>query len=208
VTELRLSGGRFRGRRLRVAHGVRPSEGKVREALFSIWQTELPGARLLDLFAGSGAVGFEALGRGAGAAVLVEGDPRVAKTLKENAATLGLDRDARIYRMRLPAALAMLRERERPFDLIFADPPYGYDEGPRLVSEALPLLAPGGSLCFEHRSRDAAPVVAGAEHTGTRCYGESCLSFYEPADAADEASPARLDSTTDDDTAVDDADLP
>lgn len=182
MSELRLSGGRFRGRRLRVPPGVRPTEGKVREALFSIWQSELPGARLLDLFAGSGAVAFEALGRGAAAAVLVEGDPRVARTLRENARQLGLREEARIYRMRLPAALGMLGGRERPFDLVFADPPYGYDEGEKLVAACVPLLAAGGSLCFEHRSRDEPPPPAeGLERLATRRYGESCLTLYAPA---------------------------
>jgi 16S rRNA (guanine966-N2)-methyltransferase len=179
VTELRLSGGRFRGRRLRVPPGVRPSEGKVREALFSIWQEELAGARLLDLFAGSGAVGFEALGRGAAAAVLVEADPKAARTLRENAAALGLDAAARIYRLRLPAGAAVLEEREAPFDLVFADPPYGYGDAARLVAAVTPLLTRAGSLCFEHRSRDQPPApAAGLELLATRSYGESRLSFY------------------------------
>jgi 16S rRNA (guanine966-N2)-methyltransferase len=179
VSELRLSGGRFRSRRLRVPHGVRPTEGKVREALFSIWQDELPGARLLDLFAGSGAVGFEALGRGAATAVLVEGDPRVAKALKENAAMLEIGEVARIYRLRLPAGLTVVNDRERPFDLVFADPPYGYDDSPKLIAGCAPLLAAAGSLCLEHRSRDEPPpATAGLELVGTRRYGESCLTFY------------------------------
>ena len=182
MSELRLSGGRFGGRRLRVPAGVRPTEGKVREALFSIWQTELPGARVLDLFAGSGAVAFESLGRGAAAAVLVEGDPRVARTLRENAAELGLRQEARIYRMRLPAALAMLAEREPPFDLVFADPPYGYEGAEKLLAGMAPLVAAGGACCFEHRSRDEPPAAAaGLELVETRRYGESCLTFYVPA---------------------------
>ena len=186
MTDLRLAGGDFRGRRLRVPHGVRPTEGKVREALFSIWQGELPGARLLDLFAGSGAVGFEAMGRGAAAVVLVEGDPRVVRTLRENAAELRLDAAAKIYRLRLPAGLAVLRERERPFALVFADPPYGQENAARRLAEAAALLVPGGSLCFEHRSRDAAPEAPGGlALVESRRYGEATLSFY--AGVADEA---------------------
>ena len=179
MSDLRLSGGDLRGRRLRVPHGVRPSEGKVREALFSIWQQELPGARLLDLFAGSGAVGFEALGRGAAAVVLVEGDPRVARTLRDNAASLALGPDTRIYRLRLPAGLSVLAEREASFDLVFADPPYGYGDLCRLVDDAAPLVATGGSLCLEHRSRDQPPPAPpGLALLETRRYGESCLTFY------------------------------
>src|SRR4030095_13507089 len=89
MTDLRLSGGVYRGRRLRVPAGVRPTEGRLREALFSIWQHEIEGARFLDLFAGAGGVGLEAVGRGAARAVLVEEDPRALRTLKENVAALG-----------------------------------------------------------------------------------------------------------------------
>lgn len=182
MSELRLTGGEFRGRRLRVPAGVRPTEGRLREALFSIWQAELPGARFLDLFAGAGGVGLEAVGRGAAKAVLVEGDPRTLRTLKENVAALNAERSTRLYRMRLPAALAMLCEREPPFDLVFVDPPYGFEEGARLLAGLPPLLAPGGAVAFEHADRDAAPAApAGLAFDETRCYGGSCLSFYRAA---------------------------
>jgi 16S rRNA (guanine966-N2)-methyltransferase len=177
--ELRLSGGEFRGRKLRVAHGVRPTEGRVREALFSIWQTELPGARVLDLFAGSGAFALEALGRGAAAAVLVEGDPQVARALRENVATLQVKDAVHLYRMRLPAALGMLAQREGAFDLAFVDPPYGFEDAARLLRELAPLMTEGGSIAFEHGAQDEpAAAPAGWELTQTRCYGGSCLSFY------------------------------
>jgi 16S rRNA (guanine(966)-N(2))-methyltransferase RsmD len=183
VTELRLTGGLYRGRRLRVPKGVRPTEGRLREALFSIWQEELPGARFLDLFAGAGAVGLEAVGRGAKAVVLVEGDPRALRTVGENVTALGAGEVARTYRLRLPAGLAVLRAREAPFDLAFVDPPYGFAEAPALLARLRELLAPGGSVAFEHGSRDtppAAPARLGLEET--RCYGGSCLSFYRALD--------------------------
>jgi 16S rRNA (guanine(966)-N(2))-methyltransferase RsmD len=181
VSELRLSGGRYRGRRLRVPHGVRPTEGRVREALFSIWQAELPGSRFLDLFAGSGAVGLEALGRGAAAVVLVEGDPRVERAAGDNVGGLAAAREVRSYRIRLPAGLAVLREREARFDLVFADPPYGFGKLAALVEGAAGVLAEGGSLCLEHSTRDELPEPPPALLLeGTRCYGESCLTFYRP----------------------------
>jgi len=184
VSELRLSGGEYRGRRLRVPHGVRPTEARVREALFSMWHAELEGARVLDLFAGSGAFALEAIGRGACAAVLVEGDPHVHRTLRENVRALGLEGAARLYRMRLPAALAVLREREAPFDLAFVDPPYGFEGASRLLAELAPVMSAGGRIAFEHGVRDeppsAPPALALVE---TRCYGGSCLSLYQPADA-------------------------
>ena len=185
MSELRLTGGIYRGRRLRVPHGVRPTEGRLREALFSIWQGEIDGARFLDLFAGAGAVGLEALGRGAQRAVLVEGDPRTLRTLKENVAALGADaeRAARLYRLRLPAGLAVVGEREAPFDLVFVDPPYGFEDGARLLAGLPPLLAPGGAVAFEHAARDSVPAAPeGLVFDETRCYGDSCLSFYRGAD--------------------------
>ena len=186
MSEIRLTGGRYRGRRLRVPHGVRPTEGRVREALFSIWQGELPGSRFLDLFAGSAAVALEALGRGASTVVLVEGDPRVERAAEGNAAVLGASRAVRSYRMRLPAGLAVLREREAPFDLVFADPPYGFAKTAALLEEAAGLLADGGSLCLEHSTRDALPdPPAALVAEGTRCYGESCLTFYRRRAAAE-----------------------
>jgi 16S rRNA (guanine966-N2)-methyltransferase len=185
MSELRLSGGEYRGRRLRVPAGVRPTEGRLREALFSIWQDEVAGARVLDLFAGAGAVGLESLGRGARAAVLVEGDPRTARTLRENVEMLDAGRAARIYRFRLPAGLAVLREREEPFDLVFVDPPYGFEGADRLLAGVAPLLAPGGGIAFEHAVRDAAPRADGSlEMTESRRYGGSCLSFYRAAGSA------------------------
>ncbi|HXT50268.1 MAG TPA: 16S rRNA (guanine(966)-N(2))-methyltransferase RsmD [Thermoanaerobaculia bacterium] len=180
--ELRLSGGEYRGRRLRVPHGVRPTEGRLREALFSIWQDEIDGARFLDLFAGAGAVGLEAVGRGAARAVLVEEDPRTLRTLKENVATLGAEAATRLYRLRLPPGLAVLREREAPFALAFVDPPYGFGEGEKLLAGLAPLVAPGGAVAYEHAARDGAPPAPpDLAFEETRCYGDSCLSFYRAA---------------------------
>src|SRR6185295_8560312 len=179
LSELRLTGGELRGRRLRVPAGVRPTEGRLREALFSIWQSELPGARFLDLFAGAGGVGLEAVSRGAARVVLVEGDPRTLRTLRENVAAVNAQGATRLYRLRLPAGLAVLREREAPFDLVFIDPPYGFDESDKLLAALVSLLAPGGVAAFEHADRDKAPQPPAALlFDETRCYGGSCLSFY------------------------------
>jgi 16S rRNA (guanine(966)-N(2))-methyltransferase RsmD len=179
LSELRLSGGEYRGRKLRVPGGVRPTEGRLREALFSIWQHEIEGARFLDLLAGAGGVGLEAVGRGAARAVLVEEDPRTLRTLKENVAMLGAEKATRLYRLRLPAGLAVLRAREAPFALVFVDPPYGFAEGGKLVAALPPLLLPGGAVAYEHADRDAPPAApAELDFEETRCYGGSCLSFY------------------------------
>lgn len=121
----RIVAGAAGGRRLAVPPGrnTRPTSDRTREALFSAVEalTDLDGARVLDLYAGSGAVGLEALSRGAAHALLVEADPRAARTLRDNARTLGLaGADVRVDRVE---RIAETRA-DTPYDLVFADPPY------------------------------------------------------------------------------------
>ena len=177
---LRFVGGRFRGRRLRVPGGARPSGGRLREALFSIWRDQIPGARWLDLFAGSGVMGLEALGRGAREVVFVEHSAGAIRILKQN---LNSVKDAdgyevgtgRILRARLPAKLPELTG----FDLAFADPPYDWEGLEGIPALVRPWLATGGELAIEHSSRRPAPQgVDGFHHRDERAFGESHLSFY------------------------------
>jgi 16S rRNA (guanine966-N2)-methyltransferase len=182
VTGVRIMGGAARGRTVGVVRGVRPTEGRVREALFSIWQERLPGARLLDLFAGSGAVGFEALSRGAASVLFVEGEPGALRELERNSQLFPPDR-ARRWRTRLPAGLGELAERARDewglFDLVFADPPYTFTAHARLLAGIEPLLAPDGEAALEHATRVESPEEAeGLVRGAVRRYGESALSFY------------------------------
>ena len=171
---VRVTGGAFRGRGLAVPPGARPTEGRVREALFSIWSDRLEGARALDLFAGSGIVGLEALGRGALSVLCVDDDPRAIKTLEANASRLGERLEVR--RLSLPAGLARL---SGPFDLVFADPPYAFDGYEELLTGVQPLLAPEGDVVVEHASRRELPLEAGRlVRVDVRRYGESSLSFY------------------------------
>lgn len=179
---VRVTGGAWRGRLLAVGPGVRPTEGRVREALFSIWQGRLPGARVLDLFAGSGAVGIEAMSRGAASVLFCEQSPVVLRVLEENAALV--ERGARqIRRGALPRALRALAEHpDRRFDLVFADPPYGFADYAELLETAAVVLADGGELAVEHSSRVEVPAAAGALRlTDARRYGESALSFFRAA---------------------------
>jgi 16S rRNA (guanine966-N2)-methyltransferase len=179
---VRISGGSWRGRKLEVAHGVRPTEGRVREALFSIWQDLLPGARFLDLFAGSGAVGLEALSRGASSSLLVEKDPRACRFLTDAARTLAQG-TGRVWRGNLPVTLGDIeRQGLGPFDLVFADPPYAWTEHQKLLAALRSLLAPEGSLAIEHSTRvDLATAVPGWQSSDQRSYGETTLSFFELA---------------------------
>lgn len=173
---VRMTGGSFRGRGLAVPPGARPTEGRVREALFSIWGDRLDRARVLDLFAGSGVVGLEALSRGALTVLFVDESLRAVKTLEENAAQLG--EKVEVRKLPLPSGLARLAG---PYDLVFADPPYAFTEYGSLLAGLVPLLAPDAEVVVEHSSRKELPVEAGAlVRTGVRRYGESALSFYRP----------------------------
>jgi 16S rRNA (guanine966-N2)-methyltransferase len=134
---VRVVAGEFRGRRLAAPRGARtrPTADKVREALFSMLG-DVSGARVLDLYAGSGALGIEALSRGAESAVFVERDARVAGVIERNLATLGLDQ--RVVRQ---DAMRFLARAQGTFDLVFCDPPY--DSAPGLagpLAEHLPAL--------------------------------------------------------------------
>ena len=163
---VRVTGGAFRGRGLLVPPGARPTEGRVREALFSIWRDRLDGSRFLDLFAGSGVIGLEAAGRGALSVLCVDEGIAAVRAISANAARLG-EALLTVRRLTLPAALPRLVE-EAPFDLIFADPPYGFAAYDELLSGLPPLLA-----------ADPAAEIAGAlVRVDARRYGESTLSFY------------------------------
>jgi len=178
---VRISGGSLRGRPLAVPAGARPTEGRVREALFSIWSGELQGSRVLDLFAGSGVVALEALSRGALSACAVDQGLKAVKTIAANAAQVG--EPLAVRKLPLPEGLARLAaEGLGPFDLIFADPPYEFTDYESLLKGAAPLLAPSGAIAVEHRARRALPLEAGnLVRVDERSYGECALSFYRPA---------------------------
>ena len=141
--------GRFKRRKLTTPSGTttRPSLGKVREALFNICQTEIEQASFLDLFAGAGAIGFEALSRGAATVTFIEQDRKAQAAISKNIKILGVEKEARLIKGDVFKALEHLP----PFDIIFADPPYGKgfsNEIAKLV-EKYGLLKEGGSLFLE-----------------------------------------------------------
>ena len=172
---LRLFSGELRGRRLEVPRGVRPTEARVREALAAMWRGRLGDAIVLDLFAGSGAVGLEALSLGASRVVLVDQAPPVLRALRANTSGLGA---VEIVCGRLPDALATGRV-IGPFDLVFADPPYAFEGYASLLKEAAKLLAVDGELVLEHSVRAVlGEVPEGLAKSGRRTYGETCLSFF------------------------------
>jgi 16S rRNA (guanine966-N2)-methyltransferase len=144
-----------------------------------IWSPRLEGARFLDLFAGSGAVGIEAVSRGAASLVLVEAEAHVIRQLNETCRNLDLQ-EAQVQAARLPGDPAKsLPNLSGKFDLIFADPPYAFDEYGELLEAIAGWLAPNGEIAVEHESRRQLPESCrGLLRVDQRKYGDSTLSFY------------------------------
>ena len=179
----RVIAGSARGIRLAApGGGTRPLADRVKQTLFAILEPALPGARVLDLFAGSGAAGIEALSRGAASATFVEADPRAARVIGTNLGRTGLTgRGAHVVR---DDALRWLRRADGspPFDIVIVDPPY---DRPDLLAAALealaPRLAPGARVVAKHFWRDAPPVRVGLLASDReRRFGDTALTFYSP----------------------------
>lgn len=180
---MRVIAGRFGGRRLRAPAGVgtRPTAERVREALFS-FLGPLDGARALDLFAGSGALGIEALSRGARCAVFVERARPALDCLRRNLSDLALgEKEARILRGDARAALRQLAAQGMRFDLVLLDPPYGGGLLAPVLQGLLDhaLLAPGARVIVERERRGPALDLPGLSPTATRRYGDTTLTQFE-----------------------------
>lgn len=177
---MRVVGGRFRGRELKAPRGLRtrPTAGRVREAVFSLLG-DLEGERVLDLFAGSGALGIEALSRGAGEVVFVERDPQAVAALASNLARLGIGKDqGRILRADALAALRKARNRGWKYDLVLIDPPYA--EGWRWeqpLRELLPAVLAGDGRAVVECDRQA-PLTLGRDPVTERRYGNTLIRIY------------------------------
>jgi len=183
---MRVIAGHLGGRRLKAPKGrlTRPTSERVREALFAMLG-ELPGeGSVLDLFAGTGALGIEALSRGAGRAVFVERDAQVVRVLKDNLRSLGLETQA--AEVRCADALAALRGargRQETYDLVFIDPPYrqasssiGDRWGPELSAMLPSVLARGARIVVESDRR--APLQLDIEVERQRRYGDSSITIH------------------------------
>jgi 16S rRNA (guanine(966)-N(2))-methyltransferase RsmD len=179
---LRIIAGSAKGQRIETPPGsdLRPTTDRVREALFSILQPRLEGAAFLDLFAGTGLNGFEALSRGAGRVTFIEADPKAAAQLRATSDRLGFGARATIYGSRLPQALAQLRD--GPFDIVYLDPPYhvGLYEPVLQALAAQELLAPEGVIVCEHHPKSAVlPQAIGPwKQSRLARYGSSALAFF------------------------------
>jgi 16S rRNA (guanine966-N2)-methyltransferase len=182
---MRVIAGRLGGRRLKAPRGraTRPTSDRVREALFAMLG-DLQQASVLDLFAGTGALGIEALSRGAGRAVFVERDPGAVRALRANLAALELDApEADVRRGDALAALQSARERAETYDLVFIDPPYGharrppaYPWGPRLSGLLPAVLSPAARIVVECDRR--LPLALEIEIEHERRYGDTSITIH------------------------------
>lgn len=179
---MRIITGTARGKRLQTLEGerVRPTPDRVKEALFNIIQFDLEGRRVLDLFAGSGQLGLEALSRGAHEAVFVDSSKQSISVVEQNVLATGFDKQAKVVNLDFASFLS---RRPEPFDIALLDPPYRTG----LLQQALPQTAavmnPGGTIICEHPSDEELPLSAG-DFVKVRSYryGKILLTVYRHKD--------------------------
>ncbi|HON24805.1 MAG TPA: 16S rRNA (guanine(966)-N(2))-methyltransferase RsmD [Myxococcota bacterium] len=181
---MRIVAGALGGRRLVApkGRGVRPTLEKVREAVFSILGARVVEARVLDLFAGSGAMGIEALSRGALSAVWCDVDERSIAAIQENVEKLGLIKQGNILHMTAQSAIRYMSRKGRQFDIIFMDPPYeqGLYEITLMELAGSSLIKSNSIVCVEHPKRAELPTVFGSLiQDRRRQYGDSAVTFYQ-----------------------------
>jgi 16S rRNA (guanine966-N2)-methyltransferase len=181
---MRIIAGRYRGHQLGRISGtdMRPTSDRVREALFSILDQRPKGAEVLDLFCGSGALGLEALSRGASYGVFVDSSMPSLATLNRNLERIGV-KTIKVLKGRVDRVLPRLAEENRQFDLIFLDPPYrqGLVGSTLRHLDTLNLTAPGGMIVTEHEIQMKSPPQVGSLfRVDQRRYGDTGLTMYSP----------------------------
>ncbi|MDR1989740.1 MAG: 16S rRNA (guanine(966)-N(2))-methyltransferase RsmD [Acidobacteriaceae bacterium] len=180
---MRIIAGTLKGRRLDAPTwtGLRPTSDKLRETLFNVLAPRIAGARVLDLFAGTGALGIEAMSRGAASVTFVESHPRAARLIDANLSRCGIREGCAIIRASAHRAVESLISSSSsfvPFDIILLDPPY--DHAPLEALRGVDtLLASDGVAVLEHARRTESPAASGRlELTRVLTSGDSALSFY------------------------------
>ncbi|OPX86885.1 MAG: Ribosomal RNA small subunit methyltransferase D [Pelotomaculum sp. PtaB.Bin013] len=181
---MRVIAGIAKKRQLKAPRGlqVRPTSDRVKEALFNILGPSITGSSFLDLFAGTGNVGIEALSRGAERAVFVEKDIKNIRIIKNNLNITGLEANARLLCLYVNKAISLLGQEGQAYDLIFIDPPYLKDLASSTLNDIIKndLLKPGGTIIVESSKRDPIPrdAVASLRLLRQEKYGDTLLSFY------------------------------
>ena len=181
---VRITGGDLKGLSLVTPPQIRATEAKVRQALYNILGSAIAGARVLDGFAGSGALGFEALSRGAAFVAFVESDTDAVMSIRDTLARLASEvpRSAwRLLHLDLERGLRQLAKDEAPFDVVLFDPPYRSEEGKKALNTVVEcaILAPAGLIAIEHDQRTLLPASVGPlQQCKRHRYGDTVLSFY------------------------------
>ncbi len=181
---MRVVGGALKGRRLASFKGssIRPTSDKVREAVFNLLAARSPDGfeSVLDLFAGTGAMGIEAISRGAARAVFVEHDAGAVSVIERNLETCGIEGPARILKMSARSALRLLLKEGPGFDLVIIDPPYGSELAVEVLRDSGGLLDPGGFVVAEVSKRTPlTDVPEGLRVLGEKRYGDTLVYVFK-----------------------------
>ncbi len=183
---LKIVAGSAKGRKLRgpKSQGIRPAAARVRESLFQILG-DLQGKKVLDLFAGTGSMGLEALSRGADEAVFVDPNQAAVSLLFHNLKATGFQDRSHILKKKAAAAVEILHKKGFRYDLIFLDPPYdkGFVDATLKKLKSHPLLAEGGLLLCEHSPREIPAFLSGLEVADERKYGQTIVTFLRETHA-------------------------
>ncbi|MDO8662847.1 MAG: 16S rRNA (guanine(966)-N(2))-methyltransferase RsmD [Candidatus Omnitrophota bacterium] len=178
---MRITTGIYKGRNLGMPKGIRPTQNKTRKALFDILGNNVEGLSFLELFAGSGAVGFEALSRGAKVSVLVEEDPECVSAIKKNIELLKVFGSCILYPIDSQRAIKSLHQSGKSFDIIFLDPPYYQDLVKKTLQtlEAYDILSPNGLIIAQHFKKENLPDDLGVLSLFKQYkYGSTLLSLF------------------------------
>jgi 16S rRNA (guanine966-N2)-methyltransferase len=181
---MKVIAGDLKGRRLITPAGdmVRPTGARAKEALFSIIGDKIVGATFVDVFCGTGNIGIEAISRGAGQAVFIERNPRVAEILRRNIEGLGLSDRSRVMTLDALKAIRALGRRGEAADFVFLDPPYGYLRVSEIMFAVADggLVATGGTVIWQHAAKTTPAAAYGdLEIETTRIYGDTGVSFFK-----------------------------
>lgn len=179
---MRVIGGKLKGKKLFSIKGLslRPTSDRVRESIFDILQGSIDGSRVLDLFAGTGAMGIEALSRGAVFAIFVENSPASLGALQRNLVDCRLQEVSEVLSQEAKVGIRFLAGRGEKFDLIFLDPPYGKGLT-RITLEVLaesPIARPETLIVAEHAPEEEIKGILGLKRVDFRKYGGTCVSFF------------------------------
>ena len=181
---MRIIGGKYRGRIIKMPKGisVRPTQDRVREAIFNIIREIIPESRILDLYAGSGAFGIEALSRGAKEAIFVDNSLSCIKTIRSNLSILDENNtSSQVLKIDALKAISRLGEEKGKFDIIFLDPPYHKDiaKNTLIKLDACDILSQRSFVIAEHFKKDTVPEELGNMNLfRTKKYGDTIISFY------------------------------